>query len=970
MNHFHPIFRACLVIYLPLLLSFTSKDPTPTAEQAAIQLPLEVIGANGYTKAVAFSLSNASGVNTLYLKAHRLAYYDASTNPGRGAKGSVKINDGPWINLDNGTVNCYDHEAAYGCLSGAYHTVRFTLPISGAVTGENTLRFRFNGTDGLSSGYRILEFNLRRGSKGANRLSDDTFLENDPANWQPPLANSSDIRAGKNLWETATLRESPNSPESATIKATCSGCHAQDGRDLEYFAFSNRSIQERAKFHGLSQKEARQIASYIRNLKAKGVKRLGRPWNPPYQPGPGLDSKPVEEWAAGAGLDWVLEEDADMVQHTFGGSITAQRVASVLDIEKTQNVRETPLSIQLPDWLEWLPEVHPVDAPRIEDKFYTAKAMHDEPVYDTYLRTLDLLNDKEVDALAANGQLKRQMNQLAEQLTNMNSKQRAAFNYLQKSREGVLSYLLKWGATKTWEIMQTYNLEEQAPALFGEYGEPRSWLSTRRNVFEIAPHRAANNKGNMQHQDALTGKYFSTAWYHLQLVLNAGNREALQLWPVDWNYQPNHISDLHTKGGPKHPYRYVVSHAKMFQQYSDGKAVGESSIGFRQIHPGRYAPVSGDKAIFTDLNPATRAQLYAGMLNATMNLIEQHENSEWPRDTLDRNDNTLRPATYRPKTIAPNRFGKELHAGRQADAWFTMIPSFREAGVDETTLNRLTTWGKAIWPMGDWEALRAEESTAFNGTYQLLARHSGKALAVDLSSNTNGGYDDPTADGVNIIQYGSGQDDNRLWEVEAVGDGYYKLTNKYSNKALALDLNPETNGGKADPTADGTNVFQYGSNNADNRMWKIESLDDNYYKLTNKYSGKVLDVSGRSKDNGANVHQWSCGGGTNQQWKLVLVDANARVAGGTVKDLKDFSLIESGLLRAYPNPATEQLTVEAAGGEDYQVTMYDLTGRLMMQHDRLKGKAALDISRLHPGVYVVKMDDGVHPQLRQRIIVE
>ena len=931
------------------------------AAQAAIQLPLEVIGGNGYTKSATFSLSNATGVNTLYLKAHRLAYYDASTNPGRGAKGSVRLNNGPWIALDNSTVNCYDHEAAYGCLSGAYHTVRFTLPISGAVAGENTLQFRFNGTDGFSSGYRILEFNLRKGEKGANLISDEAFPENDPADWTAPRPNASDIQAGKNLWETAVLRESPNSPKGQTIKATCSGCHAEDGRDLEYFAFSNRSIQERAKFHGLNQKQAEQIASYIRNLKEKGVKRLGRPWNPPYQPGPDLDSKPLEAWAAGAGLAWVLEEDADMVQYTFGGSITKQTVSKVLDIKKTQNGRETPIPIQLPDWMEWLPEVHPIDAPRIGDKFYIAKAMHNESVYDTYLRTLDLLEKNSVETLAADGRLKRQMYQLAEQLTNMNSRQRAAFDYYQETREGVLSYLLKWGATKTWEIMHTYALEGQAPALFGEYSEPRSWLSSRRNVFEIAPHRSANNKTNMQHQDVLVGKYFSTAWYHLQLVLNAGNRETLRLWPIDWNYQPNHISDLHSKaGGPKLPFHYVVSHTKMFQQYDDSKIVEKSGIGFRQIHPGRYAPVNGPKSIFTDMDPDVRAQLYAGMLNATMDLIEQHENSEWPRDTLNKYDNTLRPVSYLPKIIAANRFNKELHIGRYADAWYTMIPSFREEGVDETTLNRLITWGKAMWPLGDWDALRAEDAIVFTGTYRLLSRDSGKSLEVYKASDEHG---------ANVHQWTSNAtSSHQEWEITHVADGYHTIMASHSGKALAVDLSSTTNGDYANATVNGVNIFQYGTTATDNRLWKIESVGERYYKLTNKYSGKVLDVRGISTNNGANVHQWSYVGGANQQWELVRVDANTRMAQVAPKDLEHTSLTAQGVLRAYPNPVVEQLTVE--GGEDYQVVMYDLSGRKVMQHDHLKGVRQLDIRHVRSGVYLLEVRDREQHRVQQRMVVE
>ena len=70
----------------------------------------------------------------------------------------------------------------------------------------------------------------------------------------------------------------------------------------------------------------------------------------------------------------------------------------------------------------------------------------------------------------------------------------------------------------------------------------------------------------------------------------------------------------------------------------------------------------------------------------------------------------------------------------------------------------------------------------------------------------------------------------------------------------------------------------------------------------------------------------------------------------------------------YPNPATDQLTVE--GGEDYQVTLYDLTGRKVMQHDHLKGSLQLNISHVRPGLYVVKMRDGEQHEVSQRIVVE
>ena len=72
--------------------------------------------------------------------------------------------------------------------------------------------------------------------------------------------------------------------------------------------------------------------------------------------------------------------------------------------------------------------------------------------------------------------------------------------------------------------------------------------------------------------------------------------------------------------------------------------------------------------------------------------------------------------------------------------------------------------------------------------------------------------------------------------------------------------------------------------------------------------------------------------------------------------------------KAYPNPAAEQLTVE--GDEDYQVMIYDLTGRAMMRHDHLKDIRQLDIRRLRPGIYIIKLRNREQREVRRRIVVE
>lgn len=92
----------------------------------------------------------------------------------------------------------------------------------------------------------------------------------------------------------------------------------------------------------------------------------------------------------------------------------------------------------------------------------------------------------------------------------------------------------------------------------------------------------------------------------------------------------------------------------------------------------------------------------------------------------------------------------------------------------------------------------------------------------------------------------------------------YKITNKYSGKTLDV-ANAST--------ADGGNVQQWSYTGANNQLWKAELLSDGYYKITNINSGKVLDAAGPSKTDGANIHQWTSTGADNQKWSIVPVNS-------------------------------------------------------------------------------------------------
>jgi len=104
-----------------------------------------------------------------------------------------------------------------------------------------------------------------------------------------------------------------------------------------------------------------------------------------------------------------------------------------------------------------------------------------------------------------------------------------------------------------------------------------------------------------------------------------------------------------------------------------------------------------------------RRRVYNALLGALMEKFESHSIAEWNdfRDQhLASGKNRLKPADHIPEFIEGS-LSAALHSQQWVDAWFTVIPAFRDAGVDETVLQRMIGWAERMWPDGDWDRVRA-----------------------------------------------------------------------------------------------------------------------------------------------------------------------------------------------------------------------------------------------------------------------
>lgn len=649
---------------------------------ALLTLPVEVLAATKREVPVKFSLTAAQVQRSerVWLKVHGLTFPQQA---------SLRLNGGAYLPLNNATAALEGPGKHYGGIGGPISTHTLSLPVTGLLEGSNTLRFRFNGTDGTSSGFRVIGWNLLDAG-GAQVIPASAFKVTDPKYWAAYTVDPGDLADGKHLWETAPITQKNGGVEVSAV--TCGGCHARDGRDLKYFGYSNAAIVERWRGHraglvGVTQAtaEGKKVASYIRRL---SVPVLGRPWNPPYQPGPGMDSKPAEAWSAGAGLNAVLARDRDMLPFLFPNGITKEAVST----SKTLNLRELPIAVQLPDWNHWLPRVHPKDA-------FPAEFAGNE--VETWLATIrqHLTEWKAGQRPNYLWDAGSNFSPLANELYAYETRFYPFLAKIQKPYDDPsftpahadrIYAAKQWQTVQLWGLMQEFGLEEAARQCFPEKAkvEGRTWLHN--TVFNTAPHKLGLLDDG-QHSVGGSGRtsvYLNNAWYWLQPILNAGHRQRSGNNPVDWGYGLTHVYG-HGNLTPQ-ALRHVAYIVKGMQEADNGKGP-DPEFGW---HPGWVAdPVKmfGNRhdLMWAELSDSERRAVQEAVIGAYL-------------DTARR----FTPERYYAAGLAAPSEVPQLNYdghGRPGDRMRTLLRGMTLSGCSPALRDEIAAWCKTVWPAGDWD---------------------------------------------------------------------------------------------------------------------------------------------------------------------------------------------------------------------------------------------------------------------------
>ena len=468
---------------------------------------------------------------------------------------------------------------------------------------------------------------------------------------------------------------------------------ASNGTTARAYRSTNLSIVARSRFHGLTTLQGEQIASYVRVLP---VPNPGRPWNPPYQPGPGLDAQPVSHWAAGAGLTWVLQNDSDSLSYLTArqqpnrpappDNLAPSITPDLFRPDGNLNAREIPIAFPLPDWNQWLPRIHPKDAwgsAFSDSRFATLfdgvpAAANESKANRSSPRSLRL-------ALRTSGTNLRSVLPLFDQWSQARRSflsQRINANTPWSAEKANKIYSTQlWQLVKTWELMQEFSLEDRGEEIFGPTADSHTWWSSVPAQAAPASTHIPNGPFGVN-GSALNNEYLTAAWYELQIVLNSGTHRRKDRQPVDWVYTISEFRDLYSLSRVSQPSRLLVAVIKAMQSSNPQIGPRDYGQGWRpeqNVDP-RILVAPDWAPMFKPLPPNLRRAVTECLLQAWLDKTMQYPLAQY----------LLLPVP--PRGGYKTLYGDEQISGGKA--WLD-TEQFRAAGVSEDLLQRLQDWGSA-----------------------------------------------------------------------------------------------------------------------------------------------------------------------------------------------------------------------------------------------------------------------------------
>ncbi len=254
--------------------------------------------------------------------------------------------------------------------------------------------------------------------------------------------------------------------------------------------------------------------------------------------------------------------------------------------------------------------------------------------------------------------------------------------------------------------------------------------------------------------------------------------------------------------------------------------------------------------------------------------------------------------TYLPVRAIGEAFGKTVNWDQATKTVTLTTPEMAEIEEGKTYAFVNKANGKAI-SLTDTglvvEAFGNYTNQGFNLTKTDIEGYYYITASNDKNFDVNGNSKNP---GAKIITYNKGTADNQKFKIEKANDGYiiYALSSllpledsagiiKQNARRESLvqrwdlvEFTPVENHNtdtyyrieNSNLTLYNTDGLAYGyiTDNDDARLWSLVPNEDGEYIITNKFTGKSLDVANNSKTSGDPIITYDTSGDPNQRWTL------------------------------------------------------------------------------------------------------
>ena len=232
--------------------------------------------------------------------------------------------------------------------------------------------------------------------------------------------------------------------------------------------------------------------------------------------------------------------------------------------------------------------------------------------------------------------------------------------------------------------------------------------------------------------------------------------------------------------------------------------------------------------------------------------------------------------------------------------------------------------------VGDEPVGGLKEGTKLDATKKYVIKNVNSGLYLGLSEGE-------TASGLDIVQGSTGtgwsfaaaNSDAAEAQSDADNGYYYIHLVKDSVFVLNLSSGSKDNGANIELWEDVANASQ---------QFKFVQNEDNTYSIVTKNTKdkSCLGIGAGSKEENASVIQWACDGTDNQKWTLEeYVEPEETQTIGTA------------------------LSLNTATSSPVQVSLYDLSGKRLMQTQMQHGISTKELGKFIPkGVYILKIKDN------------